>query len=304
VLFGLAAGSAWTPAAAQAPEVVRASKVTGAPESTPPLFSVQPASLPAPLLGLSFGDPVAEVGARVPALGHRFGHGVYEPAKWPGVRIKVRLSNPEGMLEAVVVTLTEELAAALPDLWGPPEEARVTLTKTLRSEAGLAWLNPASGRQALLLRKKGRAVLTVLPLLPWRAVLGEQREQLGIEERPLLGMSGPEVHQVYAHYEVRQHRPDRIDLLLPPSEFRLIPTQVTLYLRDGVVSRVMLPLHYQGQPGMKQAVMEAIDAKLGPAEQGSLWESESLFVTYQRQPRIMVQPDSRRQRYTIRYGLR
>ena len=278
-----------------------ASEAPGTPP--PPLFGVEPASLPAPLLGLAFGDPVEAVGARVPELGHRFGHGVHRPAAWPGVELRVRVNNPLGYLEAAVVSLPEPFAAELERRWGPSTPCRVTLSKRLESAAARAWLNPATGRQALLRRSKGRLELTVLPLLPWRALLGEQREHLGFEERPLMGLSAPEVHAAYAHYTVRQHRENRIDLLLPPYEFRAIPTQVTLYLKEGLVARVMLELCYQGQPGLKQEMMAAIDAKLGPAEQGSLWESESLFVTYRRTPRIMVRPDLGRQRYIVQYGL-
>jgi hypothetical protein len=233
-----------------------------------PLFGAGLApTLPRAAAQLRLGMPLGEARRAAPEL---FAAAPAVAAGFGDVRLKGD-DDGYGRLGAVVVLLPR--ASALADvigLWGQP-------VKGFDKGAGSSlywWFDPTARLRARLEddgRQPDTSRLVFEAYLPVAALLGLERDKLGFEKEPLLGMTEERVAQVYRDLfppevgaAAPEHRICRSQILmLPPVEHDGVGARLRVHCGGSRVSSYEVLIRYASYFAQKDEIARLLLRKLG-----------------------------------------
>jgi hypothetical protein len=154
----------------------------------------------------------------------------------------------------------EQAADVLRERWGVPRIA-VDGDRVRRH----LWFNEVDGVRAVLTVDDGsQGGLTLTAYRPMAELIGADGPRLGFERSPLLGARRAEVEQAFARVRTNPADPDRLILVLPPTEYeRAHETTVDLWFEDGRVASIHLGIGCDLHPGATEMVRVLAEQKWG-----------------------------------------
>ncbi len=206
---------------------------------------------PPALAGLSFSQTKTDVQGLFPAL---VGSGRMPLAGLEGGEVRVGFNKENSVLRYVQLAVPKSSTAGVTAAWGKGIGARRGGGRT-----STWWIDPTEKLQAVLTDRGDAAVLEILPLLPWPALLGGA--QLEFAGENLLGLTAETVMLATA-MRPRRHK-NGIELRLAPTETQTRPTVIRLTLKADRVVEVRFNIDHGARKAAAAEIEALLKAKLG-----------------------------------------
>ena len=298
------------------------------PEAKPlaSLFGDKVPTIPSVYKGVTLGMTADEAKKLLPSL-----DGAIPAPEYGSARFWVNVSKEKGTVESFRISFPKSERAAAFAAWGPSKDGKDTI-----GHAESFWFNPQQKIRAIVSPGLGAENddLTLTAYYPTADFLGDKGEKMGFEAPlAIVGATVNQLKAAYPKYFVEQTQAqadssrkdlekmmgkdkDKLKVLgkaapsayidFPPTDFGAYFTRVNLTFDDkGAVKYFRTSVAFRDYPEAKDAILAAIQAKLGTAktakEYGSFGDPVMIFG---KKSDIVVHEDAISKAWEIKVGKR